>query len=124
MNNLLDFLCDHSPLKLPELFHDDSGMDFFETQPIDHELLSASTVAKQKKVKEDKFLFHYHKDGYILPRGGVKNLKSLKLEMDDTAMSYEEWSNAGYYLIKGSKSSGKDALGIPQFNQSQTRKFN
>lgn len=124
MSNLLDFLCEHSPLKLPELFHDDSGMDFFETQPIDHELLSASTVTKLKKEKADKFFFLYHADGYILPRGGLQKQKSSKLEMDDTSLSYEEWSNAGYYLIKGSKSTGKDALGIPQFNQSQTRKFN
>lgn len=123
MNSLLDFLCDQSPLKLPELFHDNSGMDFFETQPIDHELLSIAAITKPKNTKKDKFLFLYHEDGYIIPKNGYEKQVPVKTELDDSACSYEEWLNAGYYLIKGSKSPGKDALGIPQFTKNQTRKI-
>jgi hypothetical protein len=38
---------------------------------------------------------------------------------DDTAMSWDEWKEAGFHVIKGQKSHLRDALGVPQFTEQQ-----
>lgn len=38
----------------------------------------------------------------------------------DTLMSYQEWKDAGYYVLKGSKSRERDCLGICHFSIDQT----
>jgi len=42
---------------------------------------------------------------------------------EDTARSFHEWSDAGYQIIKGSRSRFRDEDGIPQFTQDQVRLF-
>lgn len=44
--------------------------------------------------------------------------------IDDSAMSFEEWSEFGYHVKKGEKSEISDALGVPQFTMNQVRKIN
>ena len=44
--------------------------------------------------------------------------------IDDSAMSFDEWSNIGYHVKKGERSELSDALGIPQFTMNQVRKIN
>jgi len=43
---------------------------------------------------------------------------------DDTAMSFGEWTSAGWSVKKGEKCSGFDILGVPQFLRSQVRRIN
>lgn len=45
-------------------------------------------------------------------------------ELEDTAMSFQEWKDAGFWIKKGSKSTLTDALGEPQFTADQVRKSN
>lgn len=44
--------------------------------------------------------------------------------IDDSAMSFEEWKAAGYIVIKGEKSGMTDIMGVPQFLMNQVRKIN
>jgi hypothetical protein len=41
---------------------------------------------------------------------------------EETAMSFQEWSDCGYTVIKGEKSEIRDALGVPQFTKEQVTK--
>lgn len=41
---------------------------------------------------------------------------------EHTAMSYEEWAQCGYYILKGEKSEIRDPLGVPQFTVEQVKK--
>ena len=41
------------------------------------------------------------------------------MDIDDTACSYNEWKNAGYFVRKGEKSQSRDITGIPQFTADQ-----
>jgi hypothetical protein len=41
------------------------------------------------------------------------------MNLEDTAMSFQEWSDAGYRIKKGSKSRSRDILGVPQFTIDQ-----
>ena len=41
---------------------------------------------------------------------------------EDTCCSYDEWRQAGYFVVRGSKSHFKDVQGVPQFTQEQVRK--
>jgi hypothetical protein len=41
---------------------------------------------------------------------------------EETAMSFQEWSDCGYTVVKGEKSEIRDALGIPQFTKEQVTK--
>jgi hypothetical protein len=43
---------------------------------------------------------------------------------DDTQLSFEEWSAAGWSVKKGEKCCGFDILGIPQFTRLQVRRLN
>ena len=136
MNNLLDFLCDNSPLRLPELFHGNSEMDFCETLETSENFCNeffAVTHEPVAIIKKEKFLFTYHEDGYIIPKNGYEKLidstskKAVKEKisdaiMNDSYMAYSEWGDCGYYLIKGSKSTTRDALNIPQFSLDQVKK--
>lgn len=36
---------------------------------------------------------------------------------EETAMSFQEWSDCGYTVVKGEKSEIRDALGVPQFTK-------
>lgn len=45
------------------------------------------------------------------------------MELEDTAMSFQEWSDSGYKIIKGSKSQFRDILGVPQFTIDQVQKL-
>ena len=45
------------------------------------------------------------------------------MELEDTAMSFQEWSDAGYKIIKGSKSKFRDILGVSQFTIDQVVKW-
>ena len=38
----------------------------------------------------------------------------------DTLMSYQEWKDAGFFILKGSKSRCRDASGVCQFSKDQT----
>jgi hypothetical protein len=40
---------------------------------------------------------------------------------EDTAMSFQEWSDAGFLIMKGAKSEFRDAMGVPQFTRDQVR---
>jgi len=41
---------------------------------------------------------------------------------DDTAMRFDEWSEAGYRINKGAKSQMRDAAGVPLFTKDQVYK--
>lgn len=41
------------------------------------------------------------------------------MPIEDTYMSFHEWSLSGYYIKRGEKSTKKDPLGIPQFHIGQ-----
>lgn len=43
---------------------------------------------------------------------------------DDSALSFDEWKEAGYTIKKGEKSQISDIQGIPQFTRLQVRKTN
>ncbi len=45
------------------------------------------------------------------------------MKEEDTAMSFQEWSDAGYLIKKGSKSEIRDITGIPQFTIKQVIKL-
>lgn len=40
-------------------------------------------------------------------------------ELEDTAASYDEWNECGFYVRKGQKSRFRDILGVPQFTADQ-----
>jgi len=44
--------------------------------------------------------------------------------MDDSAMSFEEWKSTGYTVKKGERSQISDVLGIPQFTMNQVHRIN
>ena len=41
------------------------------------------------------------------------------MDLEDTALSFQEWSDAGYKILKGSKSPHRDIMGVPQFTADQ-----
>lgn len=45
-----------------------------------------------------------------------------ELELEDTALGYDEWKASGYFVKKGSKSRIRDPLGVPQFMADQVVK--
>jgi len=47
----------------------------------------------------------------------------MPLELEDTALSYDEWKASGYYVMKGQKSRHRDILGVPQFTADQVCNF-
>jgi hypothetical protein len=49
-------------------------------------------------------------------------MKTKRKLSEETAMSFEEWNNCGYVVVKGEKSEIRDALGIPQFTKEQVVK--
>jgi len=49
-------------------------------------------------------------------------LKTRRVLSEDTAMNYDEWSQANYFIGKGEKSEIRDILGVPQFTIEQVKK--
>ena len=47
--------------------------------------------------------------------------KERKLS-EETAMSFQEWSDCGYRIVKGEKSEIRDVMGVPQFTKEQVIK--
>lgn len=43
-------------------------------------------------------------------------------ELEDSSMTYQEWQDCGYYIIKGSKSRLRDVMGVPLFQKDQVSK--
>lgn len=43
---------------------------------------------------------------------------------DDTALSFDEWKEAGWAVKKGEKCSTFDINGVPQFTRNQVRRIN
>jgi hypothetical protein len=48
--------------------------------------------------------------------------KKEEIDLEDTALGYDEWKASGYAVVKGSKSRTRDPLGIPQFMADQVVK--
>lgn len=46
------------------------------------------------------------------------------MDMEDTALSFDEWKGAGWSVKKGERSHCTDALGQPQFLANQVRRIN
>ncbi len=45
-------------------------------------------------------------------------------DVEDSAMSFDEWKSCGYAVKKGEKFHCQDILGVPQFLLTQVRKIN
>lgn len=45
------------------------------------------------------------------------------MKQEDSAMSFQEWKDAGYVINKGAKSQIRDIDGIPQFTKNQVKKL-
>ena len=45
------------------------------------------------------------------------------MELEDTALSYDEWKSSGYYVRRGEKSKLRDALGQAQFTADQVIRY-
>jgi len=46
-----------------------------------------------------------------------------KVDIEDTAMSFDSWKDIGLYVRKGEKSTLRDAAGVPQFTLAQVRPY-
>lgn len=57
----------------------------------------------------------FHKTGLPMPESG---------NIDDSAMSFDEWSAIGYAVKKGEKAHSFDPLAVAQFTLDQVRKIN
>lgn len=68
-----------------------------------------------------KSRLRYGPEGLVLPPE-IPIPEPLDLSWD-TAMSFGEWKDSGYWVRKGSKSEVRDFLGIPQFTVEQVQKF-
>ena len=59
-------------------------------------------------------------DGCIVV--SAERLREMAEADEDTACSYQEWRDAGYCVVRGSKSRLRDATGVPQFTLDQVTK--
>lgn len=39
---------------------------------------------------------------------------------EETLMSFQEWKDVGYFVLKGARMRCRDAMGVPQFSKDQT----
>jgi hypothetical protein len=59
-------------------------------------------------------------EGFVLPTPEGEARRKLIASLDeDSCCSFDEWRQAGFVVVKGSKSFFKDALGVPQFTKEQ-----
>lgn len=85
-----------------------SGMDFIDEQ----------TTAPGKRKFRTRL--RYDSEGLVLPPDPPVH-EPIPLTYD-TAMTFEEWKEAGYWVRKGSKSELRDINGVPQFCIEQVEK--
>lgn len=121
MSTLFEKLCRSSPLNIPGSGYDIFEWSFEETQCAS--LLDDVYIPVVKSKKASKRNFEYHPDGYIvLTPERLEEIENQPKLSEDTCLSFDEWRSSGYYIIKGSKSQFRDALGIPQFTIEQVNK--
>ncbi len=97
------------------MWHTKDGKQMTTEQMTDNHLDNAMAYSKRRG---DTRSYNELEKEYIRRNPPTKE----EIDLEDTALDWDEWKSSGYIVKKGSKSRVRDPLGVPQFMADQVVK--